>query len=83
VVVAVLPVRAMEMTFDEVVDMIAMRNCFMPALWTVPVRRPVSVAYRVCHRIRAPDRQRVLFHAALRGVMKMAIVQVIDVAIVT
>jgi hypothetical protein len=37
VIVAVVAVRVVQPAADEIVDMIAMRHLFMPAVWTVHV----------------------------------------------
>jgi hypothetical protein len=49
----------------------------------MPVRRSVSIAMLFGYGVAVPDSQRVLHNAVLRRMVKVTIVQVVDVAIVS
>ncbi len=80
-VVAVIPVRVMEVTVDEVVDVIPVRDRFVAAAGPVDVvvRVGVAVVGRTARRVRGVDLERVLFDRAARGVMQVTVVNVVDV----
>ncbi len=80
-VVAVIPVRVMEVTVDEVVDVIPVRDRFVAAAGPVDVvvRVGVAVVGRTAGRVRGVDLERVLFDRAARGVMQVTVVNVVDV----
>src|ERR1700692_4364604 len=63
----------------EVVDMVTIRNLFMSAIWTV---RVCAVDLRrAFHRICCGDRENMFVHVIFVPMMKMAIVKIIDMAV--
>lgn len=84
-VVAVPVVGVMEMAVDEVVDMVAVRDRLVPAALAVHVVGAVTVA-RVAARagggMVAVDRDDVFVDVILVGMVEMAVVEVVDVAVV-
>jgi hypothetical protein len=78
--------RVVEMSGDEVVDVIAVRDGGMAAIGAVHVIGGVAAALVVRGagaRVGGADRQRVLFDLAVgKRVMQVAVVQVIDVSLV-
>jgi hypothetical protein len=86
VIVAVLAVRVVKMTVDQVVDVIAMRHGRVTAGGGVNVRGVMRAA-RVPGRARiwvgAIDLDLALVGVAIVDVVKVAIVDVVDVAVVT
>jgi len=86
VVVAVAVVRMVEVIADEVVNMVPMRHGLVPAVGTMLVARVVLLAsVSRCTRIRIglTDLDDVFVDMAAMGVMKVPIVQVIDVIAMT
>ena len=85
-IVAVIAVRMVEMTFDQIVDVIAVRHGLMAAARAmyVPCRMPGARMLRSAGRwIGGSHRQHMLDDRAVAvGVMKMTVVQVIDVTFV-
>jgi hypothetical protein len=82
-VLAMLAMRTVKVTGHQIVDMIPVRNCVVPAVRTVPMRGSVSVTSCFRNRVRGSHLERVLFHSATaHGVVKVSIVQVVDVTIV-
>ena len=72
-------VRMVQPAVDEIVDMVAMRDLFMPAVWTVRMR---AVELRCAGRgICATDRDDMFVDVILVHVVEMAIVQIVDVAV--
>jgi len=86
VVVAVIAVRMMEMAFDEIVDVIAVRYGLMSAGRAVYVARRMPGARMLRstrRRIGGRHRQHVLDDRSVGvGVMKVTVVQVVDVIVV-
>ena len=78
-IVAVITVRMVQPAVDEVVDMVAMRHRFMSASWTM--RMCAVDLRRAVHRIGAIDRDDMFVDVILVHVVEMAIVQIIDVAV--
>jgi hypothetical protein len=76
------PVWTVQLPVDEVVDVVPMGDRFVTAVWSVPMRRSVSVGMRLGHRICAPDLERVLFHSPAIRMVQVAIVKVVNVTIV-
>lgn len=83
-VVAVITVRVVQVAVDEIVDMVAVRNGFVPAARTVYMIRIMAAALVIggaavwvgfCHR------DDMLVNVIAMHVMQMAVVQIIDVAI--
>ena len=84
-VIAVPLVRMVQMAFDEIVGVAAMRNRFMSA--TGPMRmlavvRSARMSRGASGRIRAAFAEGMFIHMARMGVVKMALVQVVNVIFV-
>jgi hypothetical protein len=83
VVVAVVAVRVVEMAAHQVVDVVPVRHCLVPAVRAVNVAgrvRPAAVPRSARRRVRPVDRQGVLLHRPVRRrVVKVTVVKVIDV----
>ena len=78
-------VRVMEVIADEVVEVIAVRHGFMPAVRAVDVRIAVSVAVvlrRAVGRVRGVHVDHVLVHVVAVRVVQVPVMQVVDVAFV-
>ena len=85
-IIAMVAVRVMQMTVNEIVDVIPVRNRFvstagsMNVVWIVPA---AGMSRSAGFGVRVTDWHRVLFDfSALALVMKVAIVKIIDVPIV-
>jgi hypothetical protein len=79
VVVAVVAVRMMQPAVHEIIDMIAMRNGFMSAIWPMLV-----CAVRLgcaAHRILLIDRQCMFVDVILVHVMQMTIVKIVHMTV--
>jgi hypothetical protein len=77
-------VRMMQVTLDQIIDVIAMRDGGMAAVRAVHVLGIVPaalVARRAGVRIFGGDGDRVIFNVIALSVMKMSVVQVIDVSV--
>ncbi len=84
VVVAVAAVGVVEVAVHEVVHVVAVRHGFVSASGAVLVVRIVGAAGvigRAVSRVRAADRQEVLVHVVGVGMMEVAVVQVVGVAV--
>src|SRR5260370_23198156 len=84
-VVAMVAVRVMQMAGHEIVDVTAVRHRFVAAGRAVDVvlgMGAAGVLRRAAGRVAPADGQLVLLDLAPRGVMQMAVVDVIDMAIV-
>jgi hypothetical protein len=84
-VIAVPLVRMMQVTFGEIVDVAAVRNRFMSAPSPVSVRsvvRAACMSRRTSGRIRATLRQGMFIQVPLVSIVKMAVMQIIDVTFV-
>lgn len=75
-VVAMIPMGVMEMSIDEVVDVIPMRDGLVPAVGSVHVlgRMCIAVVGLAARRVRGADLERVLFHGRAVGVMQVSVV---------
>jgi hypothetical protein len=85
VVVAVATVSMVEVFVHQVVNVIAVWHRFVSASGAVLVAcfvRTTCVIGRAVHRIRFPNRQAVLIHVVRVGMMEMAAVQVVGMAVV-
>jgi hypothetical protein len=84
VVVAVVAVGVVQVAIDEVIDVVAVRHRLMAAAGAVTVAVFVLAALvgNTAARVGRVDRQGVLLDAVGGDVMQVAIVQVIDVAVV-
>jgi hypothetical protein len=86
VVVAVIAVRMMQMTIDQVVDVITVRHHFVAAIGPVHMPRRMTCAAvlrRAAIRVAGTDGNHVLIDMVAMHVMQMAVMQEIDVAVVT
>jgi hypothetical protein len=79
VVVAVIPVRMMQVTIHQVVDMVAVGDRLMPAAGTVLV----GALYfrRAAGRIGRVDTDDMLIDVIAMHVVHMAVMQIVDVAV--
>src|SRR5438132_10735120 len=80
-----LVVRMMQMAIDDIVDMVAVRNCLMSTLSAVGMARVVSGARmgrRAARRIRLARGENVLVNVSLVEMMQVPVVKIILVAIV-
>jgi hypothetical protein len=86
VIVAMVTVRMVQVPADKIVYVIAMRNRFMAAAWTMYMERvmlPTGMLRRASFRVGAGHRNDVLFDGSIvKLVMQMTVVQVIDVVVV-
>jgi hypothetical protein len=85
VIVAVIAVRMVQMAIHQVIDMIAMRHGFVPAVSTVSVLLLMSraaVVRRAFLRIRRGNLDLMVVHMIALSVMQVAIVKIIGVAVV-
>jgi hypothetical protein len=85
VVVAVVAVWVVKVTADQVVDVLAMRDRLVAAVWSVLVFVPVFgtlVAGRAVGWVGLADRQCVALDAARAVVVQFAVVEVIHVIVV-
>jgi hypothetical protein len=79
VIIAMIAVRMVQPAVDEIIDMVAMRDLFMSTVWTVCM---CAVELRRAGRgICATDRNDMFVDVILVHVVEMAIVQIIDVAV--
>ena len=85
-IITMVAVRMVQMPIDEVVDVVPVRNSFVSAARPVNVSGIVTAAgmpRSTGFGIGITDRQRVLFNVSTFGlVMKVAIVQIIDMIVV-
>jgi hypothetical protein len=85
VIVAVLAIRMVQVAFDQIIDVVAVRHCFMTASRPVSVRSVVSLAgvFRgAALRVGVADCDRVLVDVALVRVVQVPVVQVVHVSFV-
>src|SRR6516164_254630 len=84
-IVAVVAVRMVQVAVHEVINVVSVRHGFVAAARTMLVpllMLAASVIGSAVRGIRAGDRQLMLLDAALGPVVQMAVVEVIDVALV-
>lgn len=84
-IVAMVAVRMMQVTADQIVDMVAVRHGLVAAAWAVhmlPVVATAAVAGRATFGIGRADRDHMLVDAVAMRVVQMTILQVIDMAVV-
>lgn len=83
VIVAVVAVRMMQPAIDEVIDVVAMRDRFVPAAGAVDVTGLVPAAGRgVAIGIRSADLDDVFIDMIAMRMMQVPVVQIIDVPVV-
>lgn len=85
VVVAVIAVRMVQMTVDQVIDMVAVRHRFVAAAGSVRMSCAVAgtmMLRRAAVRVGGADGDHVLVDMVAMHVVQMAVVQEIDVAFV-
>jgi hypothetical protein len=85
VVIAVPLVRMVQMAFDEIVGVAAMRNRFMSAsspMRVLDVVLSARMSRGTSGRIRATLRQGMFIDVPLVGTVKMPVMQIIDVSFV-
>jgi len=81
-VVAVVPMRMVKVTAHQIVDVVAMRNRFVTAPFTVNVSLFMPLRDgRAVVRVLPGDRKNVFINVILVGMMQMSVVQIVDVAI--
>lgn len=84
-VIAVPLVRMMQVAFDEMVGVAAVRNRFMSAtspMSVLTVVRTTRMSRGTSGRIRATLRQGMFIHMPLVSTVKMPVMQMVDVAFV-
>jgi hypothetical protein len=84
-VVAVIAVRMMQPALDQIVDVVAMRHGFMAAIRPVPVRCVVTAGaefWIAAIRIAVTHGDDMLLGVAVLGMLKVAVIEVIDMAFV-
>jgi hypothetical protein len=79
VIVAVITMRMMQPAAYEVIDMVAMRYGFVPAAWTVLMR--ATGFRRTAHGIFGADRNHVLVDVIPMHMVQVAVVKIVDMAI--
>lgn len=81
-IITMIAMRMVQMSIDQVIDMIAVRDCFVPTVWTVDMASVMAAALvgrRARRRIGVADFDDVFFHRAISvHMVQMAIVQIID-----
>jgi hypothetical protein len=85
VIVAVLAVGVVQMTIDQVVVVVAVRDGLVPAVWPVNVPGLVSAAIVVGGTgvgMSVIDRDPVLVDVSFVGMVQVAVVQIVDVVFV-
>lgn len=85
-VVAVVTMRVMQMTINQIIRMVAVRDSLVATARSMTVRSVVSPTPMIGGAavwIRSAYRKHVLVHMILMRMMQMAIMQIVDVAIVT
>ena len=76
-VIAMIAVRKVQVSRDEVIDMVAMRNRLMTATGPMPMGLrmfPAVMSWRAGRWVRGPHSDGMLLDLVARGVMEMAIV---------
>jgi hypothetical protein len=83
-VIAVISVGMMQMTIHQVIDMVAVRNRLVTAIRTMFVILRVSVTGmfgRAGGRVASADAQTVLLNRTTLGMVQVAVMQIVDVAV--
>jgi hypothetical protein len=80
VIVAVIVMWMMQLAAYEVIDMVAMRYCLVPAVWTMLMR---ASGFRcAAHGICGAHRNHMFVDVILMHVVEMAVVKIVHMAIV-
>jgi|SRR5579859_2816249 len=75
------PMRVVQMPRNDIIDMIAMWNCFMPASWTMRVA--TTDVWRTLHGRIGVHGNGMFIDMVSVHVMKMTIVKIVHMAIMT
>lgn len=83
-IVTVVAMRMMQVTIDQVIHMVAMRNRLVAAAFTMDVSGFMTAALvrSATARVRSVDLQAMLFDDSILLVMQVPIMEIIDVAAV-
>ncbi len=84
-IVAMIPVRVMQATLDEIIDVIAMRHGGVATLWTVDMRgfvALVAVFRRAAVRVAVAHLDHMLIDAVAAWMMQVAVVKIINMVAV-
>jgi hypothetical protein len=82
-IVAMIPVWMMEMTIDQIIDVVPVRHGFMPAAFAVDVPLLVTAAVRRAGiGVRLADLQHVLVYVVAVDVVQVAVVEIVRVPFV-
>ncbi|MCR6475192.1 hypothetical protein NU688_03400 [Variovorax sp. ZS18.2.2] len=84
-IIAMIPVRMMKVTVNQVVDVIAMRHGFVAAVGTVNMpclMTRAAMVRRALIGIRDRDFKGVFVHVAVVHVVQMAVMQIVDMVTV-
>ena len=84
-IVAMIAVRVMQATLDEIINVIAMRHGGVAALWTMDMRgfvAPVAVFRRAAVRVAVARLDHMLNDAVAAWMMQMAVVKIVNMVAV-
>jgi hypothetical protein len=84
-IVAVRTMGMMHMTAHHIIEVIAVRNAFMPAFWSVSVfvaMRPTFVIGRASARVGAAHRNTMLIDVAVMEVMHVTVMKIVGMPLV-
>lgn len=82
VVIAMITVRVVQLSFDQIIDVVPMGNCLVTTARAVPMRSIMSataVIWRAAVGISRGHFDRMFFNMTVMHVMEVALVQIIDV----
>jgi hypothetical protein len=85
VIIAMVPVRMMQVSVDKVIGMVAVRNRFMTATRSMLVRRIMSgtaMVRRAAIRVPGAHLNNMLIDMILMRMVKVAVMKIVDVAVV-
>jgi len=80
-IIAMITMRVVQPAGHEIVDVVAVRDCFMSAIWTMRMRA-VDLG-RTLRRICCADRDDVFVHMVAAHMVKMAVVDIVHMAIMS
>ena len=78
-IIAVITMRMVQLAAYQVIDMVAVRYGFVAAVWTVLMR--ATDFRRATHGIFGADRDHMFVDVILMHMVKMAVVKIVDMAI--